>query len=133
VGIEGFYGTYWGVVGSASAAFLLGTRESTFAQTRMGNSFICIPGCIGGFTSDDSVNIHRSKFTGVGDLAGTIGVAYRPTPNHWFEVGYKAEYLINVQDSFNFANGHALDGSGVFDQKKNIFINGAYVKATLVY
>lgn len=131
VGVEGFYGQVWGITGSASAAFIAGWRESTFAQMRSGNSFLCLPECIGGSINPDVVNVHRSKFTGVGDLTGTLGVAYRPTPNHWFEFGYKTEYLINVQDSFNFANGSAI--SGQFDQKKNIFMQGLYVKATLVY
>jgi hypothetical protein len=136
VGIEGFYGDTFGITGSASAAFLVGWRSSHFEQKRRGEDFIsfCIigPGC--DTLSDPfsrSADIDRTKFTGVGDLAASLGLGFRPSETVRFEAGYKLQWLWNAADSFNWANDKAFSGN--IDQKKNILIHSPFVKASIIF
>ena len=140
IGVEGFYGTNWGVAGSASAAALPGWRYSTFdqASASTGSATICDTSvtpttCVGPFTFNvaNAANAKRSQFTVVGDLAASLGLAWRPTPIVGVEAGYRVEALLNVRDSFAFANAVAL--SGHFDEKRDVVIHGPYVKAVIRY
>lgn len=139
VGIEGFYGSTFGITGAASAAFLVGWRSSDFEQNQKGSGTLsfCIdapgPGCFGPITEplSSSADARRSRFVGVGDLAGSLGLAWRPSQTVTFEAGYKLEFLWNAGESFNFANDKAL--SGTFDQKKDILVQKPYVKAIIVF
>jgi hypothetical protein len=131
-GTEGFYGTTFGITGSASGAFLLGWRSSDFEQTRRGSVLCFDIGCDGPTESiSDSANAHRSRFVGVGNLAGSLGLGWRPTQTVTFEAGYRVDWWLNIGESFNFANDKAF--SGTFDQKKDILIHGPFVKATIIY
>jgi len=139
VGIEGFYGTTFGIVGSASAALIPGWRSSSLHQTQKGSDSIsfCVdveggPSCIGPFTDpfSNAFNAHKTKFTAVGDLTGSLGLGWRPTATTMVEVGYRIEFLANAGESFNFANNGSLGGVH-FDQKKNLFVNEPYIKASI--
>ena len=135
IGLEGFYGTTVGVVGSVSAAFLGGWRYSTFEQiqTGTGSFTLCDGGCVTlPLSNSASANtVQNSKFVGVGNLAASLGLAWRPTPGTGVEVGYRVEYLSNVRESFAFANSTALTGYGPFEQKKDVLINAPYIKGSI--
>jgi hypothetical protein len=89
--------------------------------------------CVGPFTFNqaNAANAHRSQFTVIGDLAASLGLAWRPTPIVGVEAGYRVEALLNARDSFGFANAVSL--SGQFDDKRDVIIHGPYVKAVVRY
>jgi hypothetical protein len=85
----------------------------------------------------------------VGDLAASLGVGWRPAPAVSVEVGYRVEDLINVRDSFNFANtgafyaaidrippgSHLSQGTlhGLFNNQRDVLMQGPYVKAVVKF
>jgi Legionella pneumophila major outer membrane protein precursor len=134
IGLEGFYGTMVGITGSASAAAIAGWRHSTFSQISTQNFAFtfCEGSCIGPIpliNSVKAVNVSHSGFEVVGDLAASLGLALRPTPTASLEAGYRVEALLNVRDSFGFANPI----SGQFDNKRDVLIHGPYVKGVIRY
>jgi hypothetical protein len=107
----------WGLVGSASAAFIEGTRQGDYIR-----STTTFAG--GGPSTLTTTEIWNTHGDWVGNLEGMIGVTWQFSSNGQFIAGYRADQWYNIRDSFGFAG---------FDNKQNILTQTPFLKVTLRY
>jgi hypothetical protein len=126
VGVDTFFGSTFGIVGSASAALLAGYRQSSFStSTTSSVTSGPIPDAapLAAAAVGTGLNyLTRNETDWVGHLAGSIGAAWQFSPNGQLVIGYKLEKWWNVRESFNFAG---------FDKKQDILVQTPFIKATL--
>lgn len=71
----------FGIVGGFSGGALFGQRNADVTLAKVGLPF---------------ANIPRSKFDTVGELAGSLALAFSPNPSTTIKAGYRAEYTLNA-------------------------------------
>jgi hypothetical protein len=104
-GIEFSTGNPVGIVGSFSGALMAGTRQSSVYDIVVG--------------STPSI-LKQNENSWVGNLSGSLGVAWQFSPTGQLVVGYKVDQWYNVRESFSFAS---------FDKKQDILIQTPFIKA----
>jgi hypothetical protein len=60
----------------------------------------------------------------IGNLEGTLGVAWQFSPNGQFMVGYRVDQWYNIRNSFSFAG---------FTNKQNVLTQTPFLRVTLRY
>lgn len=105
----------WSLVGSVSAAFMGGDRQSQFTTT-MTSVFL-------GQTVTGT-NFSEDRASWVGNLEGILGVAWQFSPNGQVMVGYRADEWYNIRSSFSFAG---------FSNKQDVFTQAPFLRVTLRY
>ena len=90
-GLDMFYGSTWGVVGSLSAAAIFGFRN---ADLNLASPFL---------TKGSQANWSQRTTDWVGNISGSLGIATYLTPTTMAVLGYRADGWFNMRDKFDFA------------------------------
>ena len=108
VGLEMFYGSTFGVVGSVSAAAIFGVRDSTFTSN--------VDGVL--------TNMGQNKWTWVENISGSLGLSWQFAPGYSVVVGYKADQWWNIRDNFSYT-GMTSQGD------KDVLTHGPFLRVTV--
>jgi hypothetical protein len=111
-GIEFSTGNPIGIVGSFSGALMGGTRQSSVYD-----AVVNFGGGLPAFASDP---VKSNENSWIGNLSGSLGVAWQFSPTGQLVVGYKVDQWYNVRESFNFA---------FIDKKQDILIQTPFIRA----
>ncbi len=111
IGLDMFYGSTFGIVGSVSAAAIWGIRDSHFTT----NVF----NVKGGVST-----MSQSRSAWVENLSGSLGFNWQFAPNAYLVLGYKADAWWNIRDNFSY--------TGIeFNRDKDILSHGPFLRVTV--
>jgi Legionella pneumophila major outer membrane protein precursor len=96
VGLDFFTGSTFGVVGSISEAIVFGSRRS---NVPIMETFVIN----GGAPTFGSNSVSNRENLLVGNISGSLGVAWQFSPTGQLVIGYKLDQWYNVRDKFDFA------------------------------
>ncbi len=109
IGLDFFYGSTFGIVGSASAAAIWGVYDSSLFLTSTSTG-------IGGSSQNRSGWIEN--------VSGSLGFQWEFAPRYYIVLGYKADMWWNIRDDFGFTG---ID----FNRDKDIFSHGPFLRVTV--
>jgi hypothetical protein len=107
----------WGFVGSASAAWIGGARQSQYLTT----TSVSVGG---GLPTITGSGVFSDTYDWVGNLEGVIGIGWQFSSNGQLVVGYKADEWYHIRDSFSFAG---------FNNKQDVLTQMPFLRVTLRY
>src|SRR5581483_11673787 len=111
IGLDMFYGSTFGVVGSVSGAVIWGIRDSNVTITST------VPVSFSSTQSD-------SKSTWVENLSGSLGLAWQFAPGASLVLGYRADAWWNIRDDFSYTGIN-------FNNDKDIVVHGPFIRVTV--
>jgi hypothetical protein len=107
----------WSLVGSVSGAFIEGYRHGEFMTTM-------VTSLNGATRTVTGTSLSDNHAGWIGNLEGTLGVAWQFSPNGQFMVGYRVDQWYNIRNSFSFAG---------FTNKQNVLTQTPFLRVTLRY
>lgn len=107
----------WSLVGSASAAWIEGQRQSQYTTTTTASIGGSPPTIIG-------TGVFSTNYTGIGNLEAMIGVGWQFSLNGQMVIGYKVDQWYHIRDSFSFAG---------FNNQQDVLTQTPFLRVTLRY
>jgi hypothetical protein len=115
LGVDFFAGSTWGFVGNLSGAAMFGPRETNWSSSQT----VVANGVLSGLNYS-SFSDHTLGW--VGNVSGSVGVAWQFSANGQLVVGYKLDQWFHVRDAFHFAG---------LNRQEDILVQTPFIRAVV--